>query len=148
VSRVESGIAIALMAAGRSWLTDESPAVGDAARELSSERRRWAQEDASVSRSQYRLWSQFQRFASLWRNEVGFSSSTSEIVGNPWYLRIIGLGPGAIPLLLREMEQNPDHWSPALEALTQASPVRATSQGRLLSVAGDWVDWGKSKNLL
>lgn len=47
-----------------------------------------------------------------------------EMAMHPAYQRIIGLGPEVAPLLLRELERQPDHWFWALKALTGADPRR------------------------
>ena len=50
---------------------------------------------------------------------------------SPSYQRIIGLGSAVVPLLLRELERQPDHWFWALKAITGADPVPAASRGKL-----------------
>src|SRR3990172_7182599 len=53
-----------------------------------------------------------------WKKEVLLLSSTTKIVTHPSYQRIIGMGQDVIPLILREFEREPNHWSWALRAIT------------------------------
>ena len=47
------------------------------------------------------------------------------MVTHPAYLQIIGMGKDAIPLLMNEMNERPDHWDWAVCAITGADPVPA-----------------------
>jgi hypothetical protein len=85
----------------------------------------------------------FQHLAGVWRQEVAYLSSVTAMSQHPAYQAIIGLGPDVIPILLRELEHNPDHWFVALHALTGASPVPPEDRGYLDRMAAAWVRWGK-----
>ena len=61
------------------------------------------------------------------------------------YQQIIGLGAPAIPLLLRELEREPDHWFWALKVLTGVNPVPQKSRGNIEEMAKHWVAWGKEQ---
>src|SRR5438128_6632942 len=80
-----------------------------------------------------------------WREERGPTSSTTELAMCPSYQRIIGLGPAAVPLLLRELERSPDHWFWALKAITGADPVPPASRGKVREMARLWIDWGRQQ---
>jgi hypothetical protein len=80
-----------------------------------------------------------------WKAERGPSSSTTELAMCPSYQRIIGLGPAAIPYLLRELEREPDHWFWALKAITGADPVPAQSRGKIGEMARHWTLWGRER---
>ena len=43
--------------------------------------------------------------------------SYKDVVAHPSYLRILGVGQGVLPLLSRELEERPDHWLVALNAI-------------------------------
>ena len=60
----------------------------------------------------------------------------------PSYQAIINLGPSVVPLLLRELEREPDHWFVALHTLTGADPVPVESRGKVREMAHAWVQWG------
>jgi hypothetical protein len=64
---------------------------------------------------------------------------------HPAYQAIIGLGESVVPLLLRELEREPDHWFIALKSVTGADPVRADHRGDLRAMAADWVAWGRAQ---
>jgi hypothetical protein len=85
------------------------------------------------------------RFAALaaeWKAERGHSSSISKLCTHPAYQQIIGMGQKAIPLLLRELEREPDHWFWALKAITGVNPVPQESRANLREMARHWVEWG------
>lgn len=87
-----------------------------------------------------------ERFCSLverWRQTRGHHSRVDRLVMNEAYQAIIGLGPPAIPLLLKEMEQRPSHWDWALRAITQVDPVPKEMWGDIKQIAAAWVEWGK-----
>jgi hypothetical protein len=80
-----------------------------------------------------------------WKEERGPSSSTTELALCPSYQRIIGLGPAVVPLLLRELERDPDHWFWALKAITGADPVPEALRGKVREMARCWVSWGRAQ---
>lgn len=88
---------------------------------------------------------QFQALARFWRQERGPASSTTQLAMCPSYQQIIGLGPAVVPLLLRELERDPDHWFWALKAITGADPVPIESRGKLHEMARRWLDWGRQQ---
>ena len=87
----------------------------------------------------------FRALAQQWRQERGPTSSTTQLAMCPSYQRIIGLGAAVVPLLLRELERQPDHWFWALKAITGADPVPAASRGKLREMAEAWLAWGREQ---
>lgn len=87
----------------------------------------------------------FRDLAITWKFETAFVSSMTEIIANQNYREIVELGPLVIPILLHEMEVNPNHWSPALRELTGANPVKYHHQGEMDRIAQDWVEWGEEQ---
>lgn len=85
----------------------------------------------------------FHQLAGEWQEERGPMSGVSEVAMLPSYQRIIGLGPAVIPLLLKELQERPDHWFWALNALTRADPIPEESYGRLNEMAQAWIQWGE-----
>lgn len=85
----------------------------------------------------------FQQLAAQWRRDVGPLSSVSKIVEHPSYQAIIALGRDVVPLILRDLEREPDHWFTALRALTGADPIAPEDRGRMDRMAAAWVRWGK-----
>ena len=84
----------------------------------------------------------FSALVSQWKRETEMTSSMTEMAMHPAYQRIIGMGTDAIPLLLRELEDRPDHWFWALKAITGDDPVPSEQRGRLKGMAQAWLAWG------
>jgi hypothetical protein len=85
----------------------------------------------------------FNEHAERWRNETGHLSSVTKMIAHPSYLRIIGFGPDAIPLLLEELKARPDHWLVALNAITGKDP--APEGATFKEAVTAWIKWGESE---
>jgi hypothetical protein len=83
----------------------------------------------------------FRRLADEWRKDTKHTSSVDEMVLHPNYLKIIAMGEEAIPLLLRELEQRPDHWLVALNILTDKDP--SSPEDTFNEAVQSWIAWGK-----
>jgi hypothetical protein len=70
------------------------------------------------------------------------------MIRHPAYLEIIDLGEPVVPLLLDELQREPDFWFAALQKITGADPVPKTSAGKIKEMAKAWLDWGRDKGLL
>jgi len=86
---------------------------------------------------------EFRRLANEWQSETAIYSRISQKVAHPAYRKIIALGDGVIPILLREMRDSPSYWSAALTDLTGVDPVPDSANG-LDDVANAWVQWGRN----
>jgi hypothetical protein len=86
----------------------------------------------------------FLELAEQWQRETGMLSVTSKISMHPAYQRIIGMGQPVVPLIMRELEREPDHWFWALSAITGANPVKPEQRGRLKQMAQAWIEWGRA----
>ena len=91
---------------------------------------------------------EFSVLANSWRIERDIWSSARQLATHPAYLRIIGMGEHAIPLILQELRMTPDHWFVALHAITGANPVPKEAHGRLREMADAWVAWGREKGFI
>ena len=79
------------------------------------------------------------------RNEA--SSSISEVIACPAYLRIIAMGSRVLPLIIEQLKSEgdePDHWCAALEAITGDNPVPENAHGDTLRIARAWIDWSET----
>lgn len=104
---------------------------------------------AGVERSETeRIRDRFARLRTEWKEQSRFLSNTAQMALLPSYQRIIGLGPAAVPLILEELEREPDHWFLALEAITDEDPVPLGSAGNLREMAAAWLTWGALRRLL
>jgi hypothetical protein len=87
----------------------------------------------------------FDNLVAVWKSERGHSSILTEMVLHPAYQQIIGMGEQAVPLLLEELQRQPDHWDWALRSITGSDPVPRESWGKLREIAAAWVTWGKRR---
>jgi hypothetical protein len=85
----------------------------------------------------------FLGLAEQWQRETGMLSLVQKMVMHPAYQRIIGMGQPVVPLILKALEREPDHWFWALEAITGENPVREEERGRIKQMAAAWVLWGR-----
>jgi len=85
----------------------------------------------------------FGRLAERWKSERGPTSSITQMAMHPAYQEIIGMGSAAIPFLLRELAQAPDHWFWALKSITGIDPVPKEHRGNLAAMTQDWLTWGR-----
>jgi len=84
----------------------------------------------------------FDSLVRQWTTETMFMSSLSEQFRHPAYQSIVAMGYKAVPFLLIEMQERPNHWGHALSAITGANPVATDDEGRLDCVVSAWLDWG------
>ena len=89
----------------------------------------------------------FRELAAAWRAGRGPSSFAGDLACHPAYQAIIALGAPAVPLLLSELEREPDHWFAALRAITGVNPVPAEGRGNLGAMAAAWLRWGRDQGL-
>ena len=85
----------------------------------------------------------FQRLAATWRAETAYLSSLTDMTAHPAYREIVSMGQDAVPLLLRDLEKEPEHWFMALAEITGANPVPPQHAGNIDRMAADWLRWGR-----
>lgn len=88
----------------------------------------------------------FAELAEAWRQETKFLSFAQQRAVHPAYQRIIGMGWAAVPLILRELQRQPEHWLWALQAITGEEPARNTAG--FGAAADAWLRWGRERGLL
>ena len=90
----------------------------------------------------------FHDLVKQWHEQrVEISSSISEIIACPGYLRIIAMGRRALPLIIEQLKSegdDPDHWCAALEAITGEDPVPEDAHGDTVRIAQAWIEWSKT----
>jgi hypothetical protein len=94
-------------------------------------------------KSKVKLEAEFNSLAEEWRAETGMLSLVTQKSMHPAYQKIIGMGQPVVPLILRDLEQKPDHWFWALRAITGDNPVKSEQRGRMKMMAQAWIEWGK-----
>jgi len=88
----------------------------------------------------------FRDLADRWHKDTRVLSSVTRMAMHPAYQQIIGMGPAAIPLILRDLKETHDHWLWALYAITGVDPA---PDGASFDEAVDaWLAWGKSKGYI
>jgi len=90
----------------------------------------------------------FERLTREWKSQSEFLSSPTAIALLPAYQKIIGMGPDIVPLILHELEREPDQWFWALKAITDADPVPPEHAGAVDLMVEDWLRWGREQGLV
>jgi hypothetical protein len=87
----------------------------------------------------------FERLTVQWKDQARYLSNTAQIALLPAYQRIIGMGEPVVPLILEDLQREPDQWFWALESITEENPVTPEIAGRTKSMADAWIQWGKQR---
>lgn len=90
----------------------------------------------------------FHSLAKQWRKESSHLSSVTKIVMHPCYQSIIGLGRDVVPILLRQLQQEPDFWFWALSSITRENPISSEDEGNIRRMSNAWLEWGRRQGLL
>ena len=90
----------------------------------------------------------FRKLMEEWHKDTEGLALSSRKCSHPAYLKIIGMGKSAIPLILNELAKEPDHWFLALRVLTDANPVREEDAGKMRAMAESWLRWGRERGYL
>src|SRR6266545_5552526 len=85
----------------------------------------------------------FEQLASAWERETKHLSSLTQIVLNPHYQQIIGMGDRAVPFIFDRLSTSPGHWFWALSAITGANPVAPEDAGDVERMTEAWLSWGR-----
>jgi len=91
---------------------------------------------------------EFGSLSQNWRKEVGAESALPRITGNLNYLRIIALGEGVVPFILRDLEREAAPWFLALRAITGEQNVGREYAGNFRKMADSWIAWGRQKGYI
>jgi hypothetical protein len=103
---------------------------------------------ATATSISFDLHERFAQLVALWKDRSRHMSNTAQMAMLKPYQQIIGLGERAVPLILQELQREPDHWFWALEAITQVNPVPSEAAGRVQQMADAWIAWGKQHGYL
>lgn len=92
------------------------------------------------------LQNEFREHVERWKEDTEHYSSLSKMIIHPSYMRIMGMGPAALPFLFRELKERPDHWFVALNAITglDAAPPKSTFN----EAVSAWLTWGAKRGYL
>jgi hypothetical protein len=102
-----------------------------------------------ISERRRRIQERFRGLVQSWKKEVAFESSLTEILMNHNYLKIIGLGPRALPLIFQELEREPDLWFLALESITGKDPAASEDNtGDFKRISDIWLQGGRDRGFI
>ena len=104
--------------------------------------------DATASMTAPDAGERFRRLLAEWKEQSKYLSNTAQIAMLWPYQRIIGMGAAAVPLILRELDTEPDQWFWALEAITEQDPVPPEAAGLVRPMAEAWLEWGRRQGYL
>ncbi len=90
----------------------------------------------------------FNQLADTWTQETLRLSSITQIVLHPAYQQIIGMGPGALPLIFARLADEPGHWFWALNAITGENPVPAEDLGNISRMSEVWMGWAQARGFV
>jgi hypothetical protein len=92
----------------------------------------------------------FQSMAEWWLRDTEHMSNLIKACNHPAYQRIIGMGKVApsliISLILRELQQRPDHWFVALHEISNEDP--ALQDDNFDEALQAWLNWGRRRGYL
>jgi hypothetical protein len=88
----------------------------------------------------------FRSLVAEWKADRRPSSTARDIALHPAYLRIIGIGPAALPLILSDLQKDSSQWFVALYAIAGEDAARAetTTTGAVAA----WLKWGKAHGII
>ena len=130
------------------WLGEETAAVGEESAAVSRAFEKFLNEYfIPVSRESV-PYIRFHRLKEKWEMETAFLSSISDIVMHPAYQQIIGMGPAAIPFILREISIRQGQWFWALKSITNEDPVKPEHRGIVAEMSRAWLQWGKERGYI
>lgn len=94
------------------------------------------------------LRAEFNELAEQWHDETGHMSSAISFTQHPAYLRIIGMGPAVVPLILEDLQRTQAHWFVALRLITGENPIKPEDKGKVQRLADSWIAWGRERGLV
>jgi hypothetical protein len=88
----------------------------------------------------------FARLAAEWKRDTRFVSVVRQKMTHHAYLKIIGMGKDALPFILKDLDDQPADWIPALISITEENPVNPDDSFEQAVKA--WLKWGRDRDLL
>jgi hypothetical protein len=102
-----------------------------------------------VLRSDEDVRKRFEFLAAQWYEGTRFESNYARILSHRAFRGIIGLGPQAVPLILKELEKGQaGAWFQALEDITGENPVAPGHEADSALMIADWLTWGRSNGIV
>ena len=96
--------------------------------------------------AELRLRREFENLAEQWLRETRHLSVVAKKVTHPAYLRIIGMGKPALPLILDMLQRRPAHWFTALRAIANIDfPGHDVTPSMYRE---QWLEWGRKRGYI
>lgn len=90
----------------------------------------------------------FRSLAERWYLDTMPLSSYIDKILHPAYQKILTLADEAVPLILRELQDQPNDWFWALRILTDDDPVSPNDAGDMVAMTNAWLRWGTDKGYI
>lgn len=82
----------------------------------------------------------------IWLSQTIFLSSTTEIINNRAFKRIVSFGTLAIPQIISNLKTQPSFLFYALHLITGENPVHTDHVGDIERMTNDWLEWARGKD--
>jgi hypothetical protein len=93
-------------------------------------------------------WIKFGDLVAQWKqNYESWRSFSGDLMRDPSFSRMVGMGPVAIPFILQEMRKDVDNsaildnWFYALWVITGKNPIPPEARGKPREMANAWIEW-------
>lgn len=86
---------------------------------------------------------EFLKLASKWKKETFAISSSTEIVNNESYQKIIQMGEPVLPFIFKDLKNTKSHWFYALQLITGQNPIPEAIRGNISAMATCWLQWAE-----
>jgi hypothetical protein len=90
----------------------------------------------------------FRSLVTQWKSGRRDISTFTKMTAHPAYQKIIKMGKAATPLILQELEKEPDYWFGALTEIEGIDPIAVKSRGKMNEMTEAWLTWAKKKRLI
>jgi hypothetical protein len=87
----------------------------------------------------------FKRLAEQWKLETGHLSFIRQKIAHVAFLEILVMGERALPLLIKAIQTDPNHWFLALRLIAKTNPVRDGASVEEAVIA--WTAWWKDREV-
>ena len=91
------------------------------------------------------LESQFHRLKAQWRADTFVLSDPNKIMGHPAMRSIIAMGEDVVPIILRDLRDDPSLLVWALPKIVGMNPPFQGNNDRMIEA---WLQWGREKGLI
>jgi hypothetical protein len=81
----------------------------------------------------------FKELADEWKRETGSLSFVRQKIAHRAFLQILVMGESALPMLIKEIQTDPNHWFLALRLIARTNPVRDGSS--VEEAVAAWMKW-------